>query len=326
MHLLILNAYLCRKDIVTMSGILDYLPIAGNILDFASNIFNNSANKSAATTAYNRQIQFWNMQNEYNLPSNQIQRLKDAGLNPALMYQSAASGGTASGLSGVQKSQSQAYTKFTEAAMNFLQAKNISEQNENLKADREYKEAQTEALKQQTEFEKQNNTFRLKQSNLKVESMELANEFNSSTIESRISAVVQIPGMNKAKQDIAEQNLRNLKWKEQQEIFKIGIEISQIRKLQAETDLIELKQSYQQSLNRLTATQAAILERYGMSSAEAENTLKVANAYVADKTKYNRVMKIRADRRKQEFDWQTRWADFGFKGLNATTGIIKAAK
>ena len=309
-----------------MSGILDYLPVVGNVLDFASNIINNKANSNAATTAYNRQIAFWNMQNEYNLPSNQIQRLKSAGLNPALMYQSAASGGTASGLSGVQKSQSQAYTKFTEAAMAFLQAKNLNEQNENLKADRDYKQAQTEALRQQIEFEKQNNPIRLDQSNAKLKAMELANDFNDRTLGSRISVALQVPNMNRAKQDLAEQNLRNLKWKEQQEIFKIGIEISQIRKLQADTDLIELKQEYQRSMNRLASKQAQILETYGMTSAEAENTIKVANAYVAYKTQWSRVAKVWSDRQQQKFDWETRWLKFGFQGIGSATDIYKAVK
>lgn len=35
---------------------------------------------------YQDSIDFWKMQNEYNLPSAQLQRLKDAGLNPLLMY------------------------------------------------------------------------------------------------------------------------------------------------------------------------------------------------------------------------------------------------
>lgn len=36
--------------------------------------------------AYENQVKFWNMQNEYNTPSAQVSRLKDAGLNPALAY------------------------------------------------------------------------------------------------------------------------------------------------------------------------------------------------------------------------------------------------
>lgn len=37
-----------------------------------------------------RELDYWHMQNQYNLPSEQMQRLKDAGLNPNLVYGSGA--------------------------------------------------------------------------------------------------------------------------------------------------------------------------------------------------------------------------------------------
>lgn len=47
-------------------------------------------NRAFQERMYNKQVEdtlnFWNLQNEYNLPSAQLQRLKDAGLNPMLMY------------------------------------------------------------------------------------------------------------------------------------------------------------------------------------------------------------------------------------------------
>lgn len=42
--------------------------------------------------AFQQNLQAWHMQNEYNTPSAQLQRLKDAGLNPALVYGQGASG------------------------------------------------------------------------------------------------------------------------------------------------------------------------------------------------------------------------------------------
>ena len=35
---------------------------------------------------YQKDLEMWNKQNEYNNPSNQMARLKDAGLNPNLVY------------------------------------------------------------------------------------------------------------------------------------------------------------------------------------------------------------------------------------------------
>lgn len=42
------------------------------------------ANRAAAELAYQREVEMWNMQNLYNSPQAQMQRFKDAGLNPHL--------------------------------------------------------------------------------------------------------------------------------------------------------------------------------------------------------------------------------------------------
>ena len=60
--------------------------LVGGLADGIGSLFTIGAQKRAATTAYKRQKEFWNMQNAYNTPKAQMQRLKDAGLNPALMY------------------------------------------------------------------------------------------------------------------------------------------------------------------------------------------------------------------------------------------------
>lgn len=60
--------------------------IVGGIMSGINGAINNKYAKSAANKQYDRQLDFWNRQNEYNLPKNMVARLKDAGLNPALMY------------------------------------------------------------------------------------------------------------------------------------------------------------------------------------------------------------------------------------------------
>jgi hypothetical protein len=42
--------------------------------------------KEEAELAYQREVEMWNMQNEYNSPTEQMRRYKDAGLNPWLIY------------------------------------------------------------------------------------------------------------------------------------------------------------------------------------------------------------------------------------------------
>jgi len=52
-------------------------------------------NEQAAISDYERTLDYWNKQNEYNLPENEVQRLKEAGLSPGLMYSGSAAGGSA---------------------------------------------------------------------------------------------------------------------------------------------------------------------------------------------------------------------------------------
>lgn len=60
-------------------------------MNFGQAMWQNTQNKKAATKAYNREVALWQMNNEYNTPAAQVQRLKDAGLNPALVYGTGAS-------------------------------------------------------------------------------------------------------------------------------------------------------------------------------------------------------------------------------------------
>lgn len=72
--------------------------ILGAVGNIASSYIQNQWSRDAAEESYDRQIRFWKMQNEYNTPKNQVNRLLAAGLNPNLMYGSgSASTGNASG-------------------------------------------------------------------------------------------------------------------------------------------------------------------------------------------------------------------------------------
>lgn len=57
-------------------------------------------NKKLADDAYQRQLDFWNLQNAYNTPAAQMSRLRQAGLNPALLN-GGVQGNTAGNLSSV---------------------------------------------------------------------------------------------------------------------------------------------------------------------------------------------------------------------------------
>jgi len=53
--------------------------------------------RSMAEYAYSKDLEMWERQNEYNAPTQQMSRLKEAGLNPALMYGKGSSVGNTSG-------------------------------------------------------------------------------------------------------------------------------------------------------------------------------------------------------------------------------------
>jgi hypothetical protein len=56
--------------------------IAGNLLSLG---LQGIVNRRAERRQWNRNVSMWKMQNEYNTPSNQMKRLKEAGLNHNIM-------------------------------------------------------------------------------------------------------------------------------------------------------------------------------------------------------------------------------------------------
>lgn len=73
---------------------LDFLPLIGDAVQgITGMVAQNSANKAnmkLAQYAFDRNVEMWNMQNAYNAPEAQMERLKAAGLNPNLVYGSGA--------------------------------------------------------------------------------------------------------------------------------------------------------------------------------------------------------------------------------------------
>ena len=99
-------------------------------------------NRQDAATAYQRSIDMWNMNNAYNDPSAQMERLKQAGLNPNLVYGGGATT-TASAPSAPQASSVQAprfqgvdalpaLSMYMDVKMKQAQADLIEEQKNNL--------------------------------------------------------------------------------------------------------------------------------------------------------------------------------------------------
>jgi hypothetical protein len=87
-------AQLGAQAMNTGSNFLGELFFGKRNQDFAAN---------QATLAYRRQVAQWNRENEYNSPTMQMQRLKNAGLNPHLVYGSGSAANVSNGLSNVSE-------------------------------------------------------------------------------------------------------------------------------------------------------------------------------------------------------------------------------
>ncbi len=131
--------------------------VLGNVFGFGSQQATNKAQMNLAEYQYSKALEMWNKQNEYNLPVNQMQRLRAAGLNPNLVY----GNGHVAGLTSADAPQYKAptlgaYTNFeslrVDQAVTTYQNVRLSN------ADIKKKEAETLNIASQTsinEFERQ---------------------------------------------------------------------------------------------------------------------------------------------------------------------------
>lgn len=60
--------------------------ITDGLFDLGNTVLNGYYNRKAASKQYQYQVDLWNMNNAYNDPSAQMERLRKAGLNPNLVY------------------------------------------------------------------------------------------------------------------------------------------------------------------------------------------------------------------------------------------------
>lgn len=140
--------------------------LLGSALGFGSQKKTNKANMELAKyqnewqtqeneKAYQRNLQMWNLQNEYNSPTQQMARLRSAGLNPNLVYGSGVTGNSAGSTpqyqpADIKRAELSSYRGWnqglTDAVSNFLAFRSNRAQVENM-------EAQNSLIRQQTATE-----------------------------------------------------------------------------------------------------------------------------------------------------------------------------
>lgn len=137
--------------------------IVKGISNFFTSIAGNRRRRKQAETDYQQQradaLADWNRQNEYDHPMQQMQRLKEAGLNPHLVYGNGAVGNTSSNINNVRKDSANNETPQinTDSMYNYidLEAKKaqidlLKEQKDLISQDIIYRAVQTANTSQQT--------------------------------------------------------------------------------------------------------------------------------------------------------------------------------
>lgn len=108
-----------------------------------SNAQNNKTQMELAKYNWDRQIEFYNMQNEYNSPVNQMQRFADAGLNPNLIYGQGSNGNSSFSPSSQLPKTSAYRPNILGAVQAANQASLLESQKQNLEADSDLKFSQS---------------------------------------------------------------------------------------------------------------------------------------------------------------------------------------
>ncbi len=241
----------------------------------------NAANKRN----FNNTVKLWNMQNEYNKPINQMARLKEAGLNPNLMYNNAAAGGSASSMAAPQVQYNSPLSKALESISAVSQLQMQREQikgqriaNENAQKQGKSLDLDNNLKKQEYDFNTTINPYRvgdiksqIDKRALDSEAVKLSNMFNSRTFEYRVGLAD-----NSLKESAA--NLRILSSKEQQELARVTLLKQDIKLRVAQTANEWEKMALNKEQQVLTQYQQDYMYRCQIPAGKAEALIKVIDA------------------------------------------------
>jgi hypothetical protein len=106
--------------------------ILGALGSIGSSLIGNRGRKRSEGRARNYNLKMWHKQNQYNHPLEQMKRLKDAGLNPNMIYGS--SPGSATGNAGAVAPGKAPEYKFNNPAIPAFQSQNLQAQSNNMRS------------------------------------------------------------------------------------------------------------------------------------------------------------------------------------------------
>lgn len=275
------------------------------IFDLISAGLNHAYQDAAAEQAYQRQVEFWNMQNQYNRPSAQVARLKEAGLNPALAYgQGGNVSNTAGQLSNVPKAdyQNQNWINF-QSSLGMLQQiselKNTEKQRDvmdaqikNLLANAGNRDAGTDQIRTYIGLmEMQKRTEDLKQKGMISANIaqDLQNEllavelfYKDATedaklreLNSRVDKIISENNLNAEQAKAVRQSISESRARINKITSDIGVNDADISLKNSQLGFTEAQTKYVSEQTRLYAAKAysEIVKNYGQAAGEIVNAV-----------------------------------------------------
>lgn len=162
----------------------------GAVGNVASNLIGNSGSRRSQKRANRYNIEFWNMQNQYNHPAAQMQRLQEAGLNPNLIYGTSPT--SATGNAGAIAPSKAAPYRFDNPVIGMQ-----------LYADTKQKEAQTDNLKSQNDVIEAEAVVKAIEAGIK------GNQFAKTKEEAKAAKELVKTSVDAAKENVKNIQLRN---------------------------------------------------------------------------------------------------------------------
>lgn len=218
----------------------------------SQNTKQNTFNKQMADYAYSKEVDMYNKANEYNLPKNQMQRLEDAGLNKALMYQQGQPGNAVSSM-----------PKYQDVKGTFgLPKVNIPSQIDTYQ-NYALKKEQTNLLQEQIKSVQADTDIKILQKDAQL--YDNINKFNT----------------NKFKWPQTEQQLNELNAKGYKSGIEYDLQAKQTKQLSAQQILTNLA-----TQNRIQ-NQGLKIGAQDLKSKELKNTWETKKQYIYDQTNVN---------------------------------------
>lgn len=235
--------------------------------------------------AYARNLELWNMQNQYNSPSAQMARLRSAGLNPNLVYGSGVTGNSSGQASAYQparisRAEMQPYRGWnlglSDAVSTFLAARQNKAQINNL-------EASNRLIREQA------NTEGIRQANIAMQTSRAGFDYNLAQELRNVSIDRAIAEKNRAEADAAGTwtgaNQKVLQYELDKALFNNRIKLSDNQYLQSLQALRKLVQdndidSFRYKIERITGKSdfaTDMLRRLIMSLAPSDQVDKMFN-------------------------------------------------